>query len=362
MDLLSCPHCQKNYQEKPDNFQYNNAWNLLSNEKYSLVCSCGHMIFLDKKSTSWYDPKKNLRTNLVKLFENISKTYRKVPGLSQEDFELYLRIHNNQVTMEELTTIVKQDSNLKEEVLLATHSKNKASSLIKDVSYGIAFIGLSHLKNIILINAIKKIPFKTQLFSQKAFWHKAYLTASLSELLAERFGYQDQKEECYTAGYLCNIGKVIASQFYPEKVDRVYKLMTYPKGCTKQWPELENQVGLIHHGNLGEIACAHWSLPPLTSEVVARHHSTQYEKSPDEKPTAAELVSFCNQLYHYVSGDVYVADAEIIEHNANRLKLDDEELRQMIKKCQTYFSKINNKRQHIVKEESFEPIDLSFAG
>ena len=217
--------------------------------------------------------------NSINNLPTIPNTYLKLTDAI--DHDLYL---------EDITKIIEGDPSVSSQIL---HIANTAFYGIKtgSIKNAILNLGLSNIKNIVLTSEIFN---NCTLASneKETLWKHSSLT---NKLLIEMYKSLLNKaiaEDCYSAGLLHDIGKILIASNFPDQ----YKQFSSLKKLKSDSPEYELEKDLfnITHNELGAYLLNWWEIPSSIVEVALFHDEP-------EKSTALnkELVSMTHLANHY---------------------------------------------------------------
>jgi len=156
---------------------------------------------------------------------------------------------------------------------------------IGSINHAIVLLGFSTVKNIVLTASVLEL-FKMNIdgdkFNPQAFWKHSLACGVAAQSLAQAVGYE-RKEECFVAGLLHDIGKLIMFQLIPKDFMRVIDFA----GKTKSlFYDAERKLLGISHQEIGGMLIEQWRLPPQILNAVASHHNPSAGNGDDCKLAA----------------------------------------------------------------------------
>jgi putative nucleotidyltransferase with HDIG domain len=139
-------------------------------------------------------------------------------------------------------------------------------------------LGFSTVKNIVLtatiFDAFTKKKSDTFDFNIEQFWLHSIGCGATSQAIAKHIGFKE-KEECFIAGLIHDIGKLILCYYFPEEFEAVFH-NARNKGIL--FIESEEEVIGVTHDEIGAIITRRWNLPANLRSVVQNHHCPATEQ------------------------------------------------------------------------------------
>jgi HD-like signal output (HDOD) protein len=165
---------------------------------------------------------------------------------------------------------------------------------VATVHNAVVILGLKVINTMVFsITVVKMFPAdgRHELFPRRKFWSHSVAVAVLSKLLALRmrkFSLFDP-EECFCAGLIHDVGRVVMDQYLHEEFIKAVK-MAAADNITLL--EAEQKVFNFDHSEVGDWLTARWELPNDLRMPIIYHHR------PAQATDAKEIV-----------GVVHLADA-----------------------------------------------------
>lgn len=231
---------------------------------------------------------KNLERKKIEQIENL-------PTLPEVANKLLRIINDPLTTAHDVANLISRDLSLTSKVLrLANSAFYGVPRTVATVHNAVVILGLKVINTMVFsITVVKMFPAdgKHELFPRKKFWSHSVAVAVLAKLLALRmrkFSLFDP-EECFCAGLIHDVGRVVMDQYLHEDFVKVVNTAS-AEGLTLL--EAEQKVLGFDHTDVGDWLTARWELPNDLRMPILFHHR------PMQATEAKEI-----------SGVVHLADA-----------------------------------------------------
>jgi putative nucleotidyltransferase with HDIG domain len=207
------------------------------------------------------------------------ETVSTIPTLSIVIDKITRLLQNPQTSAEEIGKVIMTDQALASKVLRLVNSAFYGfPGRISTISHAVVILGFSTIKNIVLtasiFDAFAQNKNTASDFSIEQFWLHSIGCGAASQAIAKRVGFKE-KEECFIAGLIHDIGKIIMCYFFPEIFNSVSQ---NARNKDILFLESEREVIGITHDEIGAIIARRWNLPANLQSVVQNHHSPAPEK------------------------------------------------------------------------------------
>lgn len=263
-----------------------------------------------KKAVSGSDTQRIIEENLIKIsgfdyddrFNRLKleipkklKNVESLPTLSKVALSIVNIARDPESTLDELTSIIKNDPSLTLTLLKVVNSAFYGfSQKIENIERAVVILGREEVVNLALgLGASKAIDVKSssELFKPKALWHHLMGTALICRFLYKKFKKKDATG-LFTAGLLHDFGKIFLVQNYPDEYDKLhldaveYDIPLY---------ELEEEYFGINHAVIGKYIGSNWKLPEQLIQAAAYHHQPFFAT---EHTQLAATIGFADYIYH----------------------------------------------------------------
>lgn len=207
-----------------------------------------------------------------KILEKISNL-SSIPTLPSIIGQITCLLQNPKTSAEELGRAITSDQALAAKVLKLVNSAFYGfPGRISTITHAIVILGFSTIKNVVLTASIldmfKKKSDNTD-FDIEQFWVHSISCGAAAKSIA-RFTDNKRKEECFIAGLIHDLGKILLYQYLPELFMETYtfsirnKLLFY---------ESELQLFKITHQEIGGTLAERWNLPQMLQQAIKYHHN-----------------------------------------------------------------------------------------
>ncbi|MDD5675322.1 MAG: HDOD domain-containing protein [Chitinivibrionales bacterium] len=211
-------------------------------------------------------------TSLSSLQATISKITT-IPTLPTVITRISKLLQNPQTSAEEIGKVITTDQALTTKVLKLVNSAFYGfPGKIGTITHAIVILGFSTVANIVLtasiLDVFRRKSNEGAAFDMEKFWLHSIATGAAAQAIAKFIG-SSQKEECFIAGLIHDIGKIILCQYQPAAFDQVLQ-----DAQQKQilFYESEKAQFDVTHQEIGGMLAEHWNLPAALTAAIKYHH------------------------------------------------------------------------------------------
>ncbi len=209
--------------------------------------------------------------DLQKTLESISS----IPTLPTVIERITRLLQNPKTSAEEIGKAITTDQALASKVLKLVNSAFYGfPGRISTITHAIVILGFSTVKNIVLTASILDIFSRKRTtdvadFDFEQFWLHSIACGAASQSIAKFLGNKD-KEECFIAGLIHDMGKVILCQYLPEDFKEAFSLS---RQQSLLFYESEKKLFNITHEEIGGMLAERWNLPKSLQNAIKYHHN-----------------------------------------------------------------------------------------
>jgi putative nucleotidyltransferase with HDIG domain len=201
------------------------------------------------------------------------ETVSTIPTLSTVIEKIARLLQNPQTSAEEIGKVITTDQALAAKVLRLVNSAFYGfPGRISTITHAVVILGFSTVKNIVLtasiFDAFANKKNTASDFNIEEFWLHSIGCGAASQAIAKHIGFKE-KEECFIAGLIHDIGKIILCYYFPEEFEAVFR---HARSKGVLFLDSEREIIGITHNEIGAIIARRWNLPANLQAVVRNHH------------------------------------------------------------------------------------------
>lgn len=209
------------------------------------------------------------KRNIKQSLESIST----IPTLPVVIDKLTRLLQNPKTSAEEVGKAITTDQALASKVLKLVNSAFYGfPGRISTITHAIVILGFSTVKNVVLtasiFDAFRKQGTGIDGFDLEHFWLHSIACGAAAQSIAKITG-SNQKEECFIAGLIHDVGKIILCQYLPDDFRDVY---LHAKEHSNLFFESEQVLFDVTHQDVGGFLAQRWNLPKDLQNAVKFHH------------------------------------------------------------------------------------------
>ena len=216
---------------------------------------------------------------ILQMIKNISS----IPTLPTVIERMTRLLQNPKTSAEEVGKAITTDQALAAKVLKLVNSAFYGfPGRISTITHAIVLLGFSTVKNVVLTASIFDIfrnqGEETRGFNLEDFWLHSIACGAASAAIVKHTGGLE-KEECFIAGLIHDIGKLIICHYLPEEFRSA---LQHSAENRQLFYESEKKLFDSTHAQVGGFIAERWKLPPNLQNPVKYHHqpSPAYDHYP----------------------------------------------------------------------------------
>ncbi len=314
---------------KPEDFLHNTSrWRICDRQNLWFNCECQSTNMIIKGKYDWYSPEASLSDHAKSIFNQLP-SIKQLPHVPSYVMELQQLIQNENTNSRQIANVAKKSPILASNILkIANNQCGVRGAQIESLEHAISYVGLSSLKDMILIAVLNTFKFSCKVFNADVFWESSFITGRISEYLARTFSPKILPDEAYIAGTLCNVGKIVVAIIDPDLADKITSDMQNVK-VLGSWRSGEKRYGAFDHCILGEIGAVFWGFPDYVIDAISFHHKMP-QSLIQSHFSIGDIVAFANQLSHWVQLVPHQMDERLLDALYEKFSLTPQQAEKMV--------------------------------
>ena len=224
--------------------------------------------------------------NYHKSIEELIKRAEELPPLPKVAYRALRLLNKPDFSMKELADILSIDQALTSTLLhWANSSYYGLKYPVSTVHQAVTYLGEVTVRSLVLTASLANYldrPIPGYFLDRGELWKHSVGIAVGAKLISKKLG-KWASEEAYTAGLLCDIGK-LAFDTTLRKLDKIN-----PEWLKYPFNELEAKIFGIDHAELGAAIAKKWGFPDTLQEAIAYHHNPSKSKKDSLLPSAIHI-------------------------------------------------------------------------
>lgn len=198
-----------------------------------------------------------------------------LPTLPTILFEVNRLLEDINTSAKVLSDTIEKDQSMVVKILKLVNSAFYGfRSKVSDISNAVVLLGFNTVRNaVISVSIIKAFSGKNALkgFDITEFWKHSIAVAVTSKRLAERYRVE-APDNCFVAGLLHDIGKLILSQYFQDLFTKVW-ITAQKENLT--FYEAEKKELSVKHPLIGSFLAKRWQFPDDLVDTIKCHHAVR---------------------------------------------------------------------------------------
>jgi putative nucleotidyltransferase with HDIG domain len=198
---------------------------------------------------------------------------RDLPTLPAIGLKINQMLQDPGTTTDQLSRIIETDPAMAVKILkLVNSSFYGFKSTISSISTAVIILGFNTVQHaVVSLSVMKSFALMKNLkgLNIQDFWHHSLAVAVISKRLAD---HADKilSSDCFTAGLLHDIGKLILAEYFPEHFEKIW-LTIGESGIS--FFDAEKMELAVNHAEIGAYLAEKWLLPRPLVDAIRHHHS-----------------------------------------------------------------------------------------
>jgi len=213
---------------------------------------------------------------LQKNIDTLLSKIHKLPTLPAVANKITKLMKDPTCTAIKISEVMDKDQSLTTRVLrLVNSAYYSLYTDVTNVRHAVALLGFRTISQIIISISVFDV-FKGQYgeeFDREGFWKHSVGCAVISQMIAKMANYP-KTDDCFTAGLLHDVGKVVLDQFLHEEMMKVMQLVKEKEIC---FADAETEILGLNHAEIGGHVLKNWKIP-LAIMVAVKHHHQQLDE------------------------------------------------------------------------------------
>jgi len=270
--------------------------------------------------------KVNIIINKVKRLPTLPTVANKVTRL----------IKDPTCTAIKVSEVIDKDQSLTTRVLRLVNSAfYSLYTEVTSVRHAVALLGFKTISQMVISISVFDV-FKGghgREFNREEFWKHSIGCAVISQMIAQKTHYP-RADDCFTAGLMHDIGKVVLDQYLHEEMRKVIQL-TQEREI--YFADAEKEVMGLNHADIGGQVMKNWNIPHPIMVAVKHHHQHPNERkgSAFSQDLIVDIVKLSNVICRRekigYSGDAITP--ELTGALWERLNIDQKSINRVIESC-----------------------------
>jgi len=206
-------------------------------------------------------------------------TIRELPTIPHVLLEINRLLLDPDVSINRIRDVIEKDQAITAKILkLVNSSFYGFRTKIVDISQALVILGFATVRNAIASVAVIDIFRMKQRYDDfdiRELWKHSIAVAIVSRYIAEK-SRRTSPHDCFVAGLLHDIGKLIMEEHLRDLFGQVLKLQR-EEGLS--FVDAENRVLPINHALIGGYLVRKWHFPDHLVDAIERHHEITGEQA-----------------------------------------------------------------------------------
>jgi putative nucleotidyltransferase with HDIG domain len=280
--------------------------------------------------------------------ENIRLEVSSFPSMPQAAVKLRNLFKKDDVPINEIENILRQDPGLSTNILRVANSAHFGlSSKVGSLKQAVMLLGLKRFEQIAIsayMNKTMDKPVEGYDLPPGELWLHSIAVATTAEALAKFFKVADSYD-VFTPALLHDMGKLILGKFVKEESKQIESIVAKGESLVRA----EHMVFGTDHAEIGALILQNWSFPDDIVDAIRWHHEAEYISTAYKRlknPTIqSDIVYMSNLIFESnrgsdsVDGKLSMPPSEVLR----RLRINLDQYKAIAEKALIWMHKLSEK-------------------
>lgn len=268
--------------------------------------------------------------------DRIINKVKKLPTLPAVANKVTKLMKDPTCTAVKISEVIDKDQSLTIRVLRLVNSAfYSLYTEVTNVRHAVALLGFKTISQMVISISVFDV-FKGgygKEFNREGFWKHSIGCAVISQMIAQKAHYP-KTDDCFTAGLLHDIGKVVLDQYLHEEMIKVIQLTQEREIC---FADAEREIMELNHADIGGQVMKNWKIPFPIMVAVKHHHQPPNERrgSAFSQDLIVDIVRLsdviCRREQIGNPGDLIIP--EMTRELWERLNIDQKSINSVMESC-----------------------------
>jgi putative nucleotidyltransferase with HDIG domain len=280
--------------------------------------------------------------------ENIRLKVSSFPSMPQAAVKLRDLFKKDDVPINEIENILRQDPGLSANILrLANSAHFGLSSKVGSLKQAVMLLGLKRFEQIAISAYMNKTMDKAVEgydLPPGELWIHSIAVATTAEALA-KFLKIDDTNDVFTPALLHDMGKLTLGKFVKEESKQIESVIARGESLV----QAEHMVLGTDHAEIGALILQNWSFPDDIVDAVRWHHDPEYISTTYKRlknPTMQSDIVYISNLIFQIIGGRYSEGGKLVmppSEVLKRLRIDLDQYKAIAEKVLVWLHKLSEK-------------------
>lgn len=235
-----------------------------------------------------------------------------IPALPDTYHQLVKELSSSEPSMSRIGQIVARDVGICAKIMkLVNSSFFGFCRHISSPEQAASLLGLNVIRALVLsVHIFSLYDFsKVPGFSLNKLWEHSLASARLAGKLGQLEGLsKDEIEDCYIAGLLHDIGKLVLASQLSEQYNEILELV---RRDNRPVHEVEKEILGTTHAQIGAYLMGIWGIPTIVVRSIAQHHAPEALNVNFNTVTAVYAANILERKHYIINPEYYVPEFDM---------------------------------------------------